>query len=143
MTRGVLTPPTRAELSERLLFIHEALDDLVRRVAPDVVAVEDCFYARDARAMLKLGHVKGLVLVVAARAGIEVCEYPPRRVKQSVVGNGNATKEQVRFMVERIVSGIAPGESERRLPLDMTDAVAVAVCHHHSATLARTELGAG
>jgi crossover junction endodeoxyribonuclease RuvC len=142
VTHGVVKPPARAGLGERLVVLHDALDELVRRVAPDVVAVEDCFYAKDARAMLKLGQVKGLVLLVAARAGIEVCEYPPRRVKQSVVGNGNATKEQVRFMVERIVAGVAQVAGERRLPLDLTDAVAVAVCHHHTAPLARAGLGA-
>jgi crossover junction endodeoxyribonuclease RuvC len=138
-----MRPPATATLPDRLLFVHDALDALVRRLEPDAVAVEDCFFARDARAALALGHVKGLVLLVAARAGLEVTEYPPRRVKQSVVGNGNATKEQVRFMVERIVAGVAtPGDAGRKLPLDLTDAVAVAVCHHHTSLPARALLGA-
>jgi len=140
---GVVRPPHSASLAERLVVLHDALDELMRRLAPDVVAVEDCFYAKDPRAMVKLGHVKGLVLLTGARNGIPVSEYPPRRVKQSVVGNGNATKEQVRFMVERVVLGVAvPGNEAKRLPLDLTDAIAVAVCHHHAAPLARAGLGA-
>lgn len=144
VTHGVVRTRAGAPLPDRLLALHDALHELVGRVTPDAVAVEDCFYARDPRAMLKLGHVKGLVLLIAARHGIPVSEYPPRRVKQSVVGNGNATKEQVRFMVERMVTGVArTGDESRRLPLDLTDAVAVAICHHHTEPLARAGLGAG
>jgi len=103
-------------------------------VRPDVLAVEDCFYARNLRSTLKLGHVKGIVLIVAARRKLPIHEYAPRKVKQSVVGNGNATKEQVRFMVERMVVHLAEGDDalDDEWSLDATDALAVAICHLHA-----------
>lgn len=127
---GVLRPTRTDPLGNRLLALHDALEVLVARLSPDVIAIEDCFYSENVRSTLKLGHVKGLVLVVAARNQRPVFEYPPRRVKQAVVGSGSATKEQVRFMVERMIFG-ARAFTEHA-PLDLTDAMAVAVCHHHA-----------
>jgi len=132
--RGVIRPPTTEDLAHRLLVLHDRLDELVLGLRPDVIAVEDCFYAKNLKSTLKLGHVKGLVLLVAARRDVPVHEYAPRRVKQSVVGRGGASKEQVRFMVERMVVGAAQWSDDgERVPLDLTDAVAVAICHHHLA----------
>jgi crossover junction endodeoxyribonuclease RuvC len=128
---GIIRPPRAHGLGERLLLLHDALDRLVAALMPDVIAVEDCFYSENVRSTLKLGHVKGLVLVVAARYGKPVFEYPPRRVKQAVVGSGGATKEQVRFMIERMIVRTSPPSSVTSL--DSTDAMAVAICHHHSA----------
>ncbi len=132
---GVFRTRKEGPLPERLLMLHDRLDDLVAELRPDVMVVEDCFYARNLRATLKLGHVKGLALVVAARRGVPVFEYAPRRIKQAVVGNGNATKEQVRFMVSRMVvfpegTGVAFDEGKS---LDASDALAVAICHYHAA----------
>ena len=131
--RGVIRPAPRDDLPRRLLTLHDRLDEIVAAIGPDVIAVEDCFYARNHRSTLKLGHVKGLVLTVAARHGVEVCEYAPRRVKQALVGTGTASKDQVRFMVERMVRGVREPDEDASLPFDLTDAVAVAVCHHHQA----------
>jgi crossover junction endodeoxyribonuclease RuvC len=136
--RGAVRPKASAPLADRLLHLHDELDSIARRVAPDIVAVEDCFYAKNIKSTLKIGHVKGLVLVVAARHGLEVAEYSPRRVKQSVCGQGGATKEQVQFMVKRMVTD-PNGEVES---LDVTDAIAVALCHHHLGTGASQTLNA-
>ncbi len=139
--RGVIRPRSTDPLARRLLTLHDALDALVVRVRPDVIAVEDCFQSRNARSTLKLGHVKGLALVVAARHGIEVHEYAPRRVKQAVVGRGGATKEQVQFMVTRMIAGLlSDTDGPGALPLDLTDALAVAVCHHHVGRLAASHV---
>ncbi len=131
---GIIRPHRDLPLEERLLRVHDELDALVDTVRPDVLAVEDCFYARNLRSTLKLGHVKGIVLIVAARRKLPIHEYAPRKVKQSVVGNGNATKEQVRFMVERMVVHLAEGDDalDDEWSLDATDALAVAICHLHA-----------
>jgi crossover junction endodeoxyribonuclease RuvC len=133
-SRGLIRPPQGDDLARRLLFVHDRLTQLVAELHPDVIAVEDCFYAKNLRSTLKLGHVKGLVLLVAARGGVPVHEYAPRQIKQSVVGRGGASKEQVRFMIERLVVGSVDEAAREPASLDLTDALAVAVCHHHQAT---------
>lgn len=138
LAADLIRPDPTLELPDRLLRLHDGLVAAVDRLRPDAIAVEDCFYGRNVRSTLKLGHVKGLVLLIAARYRIPVAEYAPRRVKQAVVGNGNATKEQVRFMVERMVTDVgrvhaATNGAAARASLDVTDALAVAVCHHHLA----------
>ncbi|MBD3165411.1 crossover junction endodeoxyribonuclease RuvC, partial [bacterium] len=88
------------------------------------VAVEDPFVGKSARAALALGQARGVLLLAAGRAGIPVASYEPRLVKSSVVGNGGASKEQVQFMVQRLL-----GLKEPPMPLDTSDALAVALCH--------------
>lgn len=135
--RGVIRPSPGDPLSRRLLYLHDELLRVASEVAPAAMAVEDCFYGKNPKSMVKLGHAKGLVLLVAARLDLPVYEYDPRRVKQAVVGNGGATKEQVQFMVTRMITGLAlslEAESVKgKIPTDLTDALAVAVCHHHVA----------
>ena len=91
-----------------------------------MVAVEDLFYARNARSALKLGHVRGVVLLAASEAGLPVSEFTPAEVKRAVVGYGRAEKPQVRQMVMLLL-----GLSDPPSPLDVSDALAVAVCHAH------------
>lgn len=136
-TRGVIRPTPSEPLSRRLLHLHDELLSVARAVRPDALAVEDCFYGKNPKSMVKLGHAKGLVLLVGARLDLPVYEYDPRRVKQAVVGNGGASKEQVQFMVLRMIAGLAASlEAEStngKISTDLTDALAVAVCHHHLA----------
>ena len=97
--------------------------------APDCVAVEEAFYHESVRSTLVLGHVRGALLVAAVERDLALAEYTPREVKLSVAGNGGATKEQVAFMVKRLL-GVSGA-----LQADAADALAVALCHQHRARL--------
>lgn len=121
---GVIRTTARAPLPERLRDIYEGITDLMERHTPDVVAVEGVFFGKNARTAVVLGHARGAILLAAAMAGVEVAEYPPAEVKSAVVGTGRATKEQVGFMVQRLLKL----RSVPR-PSDAADGVAVALCH--------------
>ena len=123
---GALSVPVRLPFAEKLLLIHGGLVKLLSQHSPEAVAVEDLFYAKNARSALKLGHVRGVVLLAASQAGIPIAEYTPTQVKQAVVGYGRAGKSQVQEMVTLLL-----GLDERPSPLDVSDALAVAVCHAH------------
>ncbi|HXY38750.1 MAG TPA: crossover junction endodeoxyribonuclease RuvC [Vicinamibacteria bacterium] len=120
---GELAPAARLSLPEKLRTIHAALVALIERLRPDALAVEDCFHAANSRTALVLGHVRGVVLLAGAEAGLPVHEYPPATVKQQVTGHGRAEKHQVAFMVTRLLA-----LSEERQAGDATDALAVALC---------------
>ena len=100
----------------------------MRRWQPEVVAVEEVFYSVNAKSALKLGQVRGVALLAAATCGIPLAEYAPLRIKSSVVGYGLAKKEQVQFMVARLLEMEQIPE-----PPDAADALAVAICHIHTA----------
>ena len=101
----------------------EPLTEVVDRFNPEAMAVEDLFNAKNARSSLILGHARGVILLAGARAGLPVAEYAPREVKKALTGNGAATKEQVRFMVMRLLN------IKESPPLDQSDALAVALAH--------------
>ena len=101
---GIVRPPRGLSLPQRLLAIHDELSRVIEDHAPDVMAVEALFNARNARSSLVLGHARGAALLAGARAGLEVAEYAPAEVKKALTGNGQAQKEQVRFMVMRLLS---------------------------------------
>ncbi|MGH2688262.1 MAG: crossover junction endodeoxyribonuclease RuvC [Actinomycetota bacterium] len=113
----------------RLLGVFDRLTELLARFEPDGVAVERVFFKVNARTAVPAMQAAGVALLVAARAGVDVEEYTPLEVKMAVAGTGTAGKEQVRFMVERLVD--SPPAGTRR-GADTTDALAVAVCHLHS-----------
>lgn len=120
---GTLAPPVRASLAEKLQQIHRGVAALIARLDPDALAVEDVFHASNARTALVLGHVRGVVLLAGAQAGLPVHEYPPATVKQQVTGSGAAEKRQVAFMVTRLLELPAAAPAG-----DATDALAVALC---------------
>jgi crossover junction endodeoxyribonuclease RuvC len=120
---GAVAPGQRLSLPEKLRHIHAGVVALVERLRPDVLAVEDVFHSANTRTALVLGHVRGVVLLAGAQAGIPVYEYPPATVKQQVTGFGRAEKAQVAFMVTRLLE--LPGDAP---PGDATDALAVALC---------------
>ena len=124
---GALSAPADAPLSARLHAVHGGLARLLAAHKPDVVALEDLFYARNVRSALVLGHVRGVLLLAAAEAGLPAAEYSPAEVKRAVVGYGRADKRQVQQMVALLLGMDAPPS-----PLDASDALAVAVCHAHS-----------
>ena len=121
---GILRTRPRDQLQHRLAVIHEGLQELIARHRPDVLAVEDIFYAANVRTTVVLGHARGVILLAGAQAGIAVAEYSPALVKKTVVGRGAALKPQVGYMVAKLLRlGSAPQ------PADAADAVAVALTH--------------
>ncbi len=124
---GIVTPPANAPLEERLLAIHRGLAAVIAEHAPASVAVEDVFFAKHPSAALKLGHARGVALLAAAERGLAVTAYAPSLVKRSVVGKGQADKEQVARLVA-VVLGM-----KERPGLDATDALAVAITHAQAA----------
>jgi crossover junction endodeoxyribonuclease RuvC len=129
---GVIRPDAAAPASERYLVIHDSLATLITQFHPDVVAVESLFFCKSASSAIKLAQVRGVVLLAAAEAGLEVYEYAPRRVKQAVVGRGSASKVQVQQMVKALL-----GLAEVPKPEDAADALAVAICHAQAANSPR------
>lgn len=122
--QGTVTATSRGPFEERLHQIYRGMCSLIERVRPDVMAVEDIFHAVNARSALVLGHVRGVVLLAGAEAGLPVQAYPPATVKLEVTGSGRAEKEQVAYMVARQLG--LPGQGQAG---DAADALAVALCH--------------
>lgn len=119
---GVIRTRPRDPLPARLREIHQGIVELISRHQPDQLAVEDVFYSRNVRTTLALGHARGVVLLAGETAGIGIHEFPPAEVKKAIVGNGNATKAQVQFMLARLLHLRAAPE-----PADASDGVAAAV----------------
>lgn len=125
---GVVRARPRESFPARLLKIFTAIEEIIARLKPDACSVEEAFFAVNVKSALKLGQVRGVVLVAAERARIEIHEYSPRLVKQTVVGYGNAEKHQVQEMV-RVLLALASAPE----PHDAADALANAICHIHHA----------
>jgi crossover junction endodeoxyribonuclease RuvC len=119
---GVVRTRARDPLPSRLREIHAGVAGLIARYRPDVLAVEDVFYSRNVRTTLALGHARGVVLLAGAEAGLMVREFAPAEIKKAVVGRGAATKEQVQFMLTRLLRLRAAPQ-----PADAADGVAAAV----------------
>jgi crossover junction endodeoxyribonuclease RuvC len=110
---------------QRLQIIHQKVAELLKDHVPNELAIEAPFFGKNVQSMLKLGRAQGVAIAAAMQAGVPVTEYSPRKIKQSITGNGNADKLQVLKMLQRI---LVFDESPRYF--DATDAIAVAVCHH-------------
>lgn len=122
---GLITSDGDGALSTRLCELHDGLSRVLSAWMPDEVAVEETFVNKDAQATLKLGHARGIALVVPALAGLMVAEYAANRVKKAVVGVGHADKRQVETMVRLLLPKADPGSA------DAADALAVAIAHAH------------
>jgi len=134
---GAIRVPAREAMAARLLRISRALEELIAAHRPDRVAIEDVFYAVNVKSALKLGQVRGVAMLAAASAGLEVSEYAPLSIKSAVVGYGKAEKHQVQQMVARLLR-----LDEIPQPADAADALAIAICHlHTAATLGRQAAG--
>ncbi|MDE0106492.1 MAG: crossover junction endodeoxyribonuclease RuvC [Bryobacterales bacterium] len=121
---GTIRLPERLELTERLCRVAGGLRQVLDRFSPDEAAVEDVFAQKNVRSALVLAHVRGAAMLSLAEAGVPIASYSPTTVKNSVVGHGSADKEQVRRMVSVLL-----GVRETIDPLDVSDALAVALCH--------------
>src|SRR6185295_18789840 len=122
--QGVIAPAARLPLPERLRQIHDGIAALILSLHPDVLAVEDSFHPVNTKTTMVLAHVRGVVLLAGAEAGIVTTAFPPATVKAQVTGFGRAEKSQVAFMVARMLG--LPGDGEAG---DAADALAVALCH--------------
>ena len=131
IANGAIAPETAADLAIRLMHLHEGLAMVLRDFAPHEAAVEETLANRNPASTLKLGMARGTALLSAALAGLPTTEYLPMTVKKAVVGTGHAKKEQVAMMVERLLPGCDIAGP------DAADALAVAICHAHSAQSTR------
>jgi crossover junction endodeoxyribonuclease RuvC len=127
-TCGAIKLSPKHPMPERLSRIFSTLTDIVRQHQPDQVSIEDVFYALNVKSALKLGQVRGVAMLAAACAGLPVAEYAPLSIKSAVVGYGKADKLQVQHMVTRLLRLDAPPDSP-----DAADALAIAICHLHTA----------
>lgn len=127
-TMGAIRLAKNKPLPERLKQVFAELIAEMERTQPEVVSIEEVFYSVNAKSALKLGHVRGVALLAAAQQGLPVAEYAPLKIKSSVVGYGLAKKEQVQFMVARLLHLDQVPE-----PADAADALAIAICHIHTA----------
>lgn len=123
---GCIRTDKKATLPFRLRQIYIGLTEIIEEYKPDHVALEDIFYRDNVKTAIVMGHARGVALLSPTNLGITPAEYSPREVKQSVVGRGNASKDQVHFMVKNILN-----ISEDISPDDASDALAVALCHFH------------
>jgi crossover junction endodeoxyribonuclease RuvC len=121
---GVIRTNPRDALPQRLKDIYEGIRDLIERHTPSALAVEDVFYAKNVRTTVVLGHARGVILLAGAQSGIAIYEYPPREIKKAVTGVGGATKEQVQYMMMRMLRL----KSAPR-PTDASDGVAAALTY--------------
>lgn len=129
--QGCIRTTRGAELPTRLQQIYIGIVSVIERSAPEVVAVETPFAGVNVKSLIQLAHARGVILLAAQSAGLEVVEYSPRSVKSAVVGYGNAEKSQVAKMVRLLITGARESE----IASDAADALAVAVCHAHSGKL--------
>jgi len=129
---GSIRASSSLKFSTRLLKMCNGLEDVIAKHRPEACALEDAFLATNVKVSMKLGQVRGVILLVAEQAALEIHEYSPRLIKQTVVGYGNAEKHQVQEMVRLLLSlKTIPA------PHDAADALAVAICHFHHSTFAQ------
>lgn len=137
---GVIRTNPRHELASRLRDIHEGVVELIERHKPNALCVEDVFYAKNVRTTVVLGHARGVVLLAGCSASLEILELPPAEIKKAIVGTGAATKEQVQFMLTRLLRLKSAPQ-----PTDASDGVAAAIAGlvsaHRLRTLARVAPG--
>ncbi len=125
---GTVKSSPKDAFQARLLKIYNGLKEVVERFEPEVLSIEEAFYAQNVKVALKLGQVRGVVLLLGEESGLAISEYSPRSIKKSVVGYGNADKSQVQEMV-RILLKL----DKIPQPHDAADALATAICHFHHA----------
>ncbi|HEX9161026.1 MAG TPA: crossover junction endodeoxyribonuclease RuvC [Thermoanaerobaculia bacterium] len=137
--QGSIGTQRGAELPQRLARIHRAMREVIARCAPEAVAVESPFSGLNAKSLIQLSHARGVILLAAEEAQIAIFEYSPRSVKSAVVGYGGAEKDQVAKMVRMLL----PGCAALKMTADASDALAIAICHAHTAaTNARLKIRA-
>jgi len=127
---GVVKTNSKDPLNIRLKTIYEDLEYIINRYKPSVMSIEQIFYGKNVKAALLLGHARGIPMLLSANNGLPLFEFSARRIKQSLTGNGNATKEQVQFMVKNLLSMDKIPE-----PIDASDALAIAICYKQNSRI--------
>lgn len=125
---GTVKSSPKEKFSKRLLKVYQGVSAVIEKFQPDVISIEDTFYAVNVGVAMKLGQVRGAMLILGELSNLEIAEYSPRLVKQTVVGYGNAEKHQVQEMVRLLLKLKKVPE-----PHDAADALAIAICHFHHA----------
>jgi len=136
IAHGVIAPLDTLPLASRLLILFEAVAEVIALHAPQEAAVEETFMTANGASTLKLGHARAAVMIAPAQAGLPVAEYAAKVVKKAVVGTGGADKDQVAFMIARILPTAGSPTA------DAADALAVAIAHAHARTARRPEITA-
>ncbi|MGN6616977.1 MAG: crossover junction endodeoxyribonuclease RuvC [Ilyomonas sp.] len=136
VTMNVLKLSSHKDVYVRLQMIHAKVCSLITEFSPTTFAIEAPFFGKNVQSMLKLGRAQGVAIAAAMQSAIDVTEYSPKKVKQSITGNGNADKEQVWRMLQQILK-----LEEKPQYFDATDALAVALCHHYQASSRLTSPG--
>ena len=121
---GTIKPKSKDSLANRLNHLYEEITKILNQFVPNILAIEDAFYSNNVKSAMKLGQARGSIILAASRFNIPVEEFAPRKVKMSVCGNGAASKEQVSYMVTKILNLKTPPK-----PLDISDAMAVGICY--------------
>jgi crossover junction endodeoxyribonuclease RuvC len=134
LTYGAIRLATKEPLEIRLKRVFDELSAQIAAHQPEVVAIEDVFFAANAKSALKLGHVRGVAMMAASQHSLAVVAYAPLAIKSAVVGYGRAEKSQVQVMVARLLALSEPPE-----PPDAADALAIAICHIHTAATLRRQ----
>jgi len=134
---GCLRPARGLPFERRLLHIHDEVSELITHYVPDQAAIEAVFFGANVQTLMKMCHARGTILMALARAGLPIFEYSPREIKKSVVGNGNASKEQVQFMVHKLFD-MVEGSA-----FDESDGIATALCHANRQSPAVADPNAG
>ena len=136
LSMGIIHLAKYEDSLKKLQIIFEKVQGLIENYHPDACAIETPFFGKNVQSMLKLGRAQGVAIASALTSEVEVHEYSPKKIKQSITGNGNASKEQVAAMLQRLI-----GFELQPKFLDATDGLAAAVCHHfQSRTTTNTEM---
>lgn len=121
---GAIITPAHTLIEKRLAQIYSKLSDIIRRHKPDVMAVEELFFNKNVKTAIDVAHGRGVILLAAETAGIDIYEYTPLQIKQNLVGYGRAEKGQIMYMTKLLL-----GLTETPKPDDTADALAIAICH--------------
>ena len=127
---GTISSSSKDKLASRLLAIYNDLLSIIDQYKPSIMAIEEVFYGKNVKSALLLGHARGVSMICAAKYNIPVFEYSARKVKQSITGNGNAHKSQVKFMIMKELN-----LKQFNAPIDASDALAIALCHIYQVRL--------
>ena len=121
---GTVKPPKTMSLSDRLGYLYDEISSLLDKYKPNILAVEDTFYSKNFKSAMLLGQARGSIILAGYCANVSCIEFSPKKIKKSVVGNGNASKEQVQYMVKNILH-----LDKLPTPLDASDALAIGLCY--------------